>query len=204
MPCRFCAFSRVDRLSAEIDINVYIAVNDERGGTVSEAMSATLQTWHQVPILATAPTKTDHEPPKRARVDSSPEQRTLRYARFSLEQTASIFTVRPTGTVVPTPLWVAPYAGQLLTWTHSRDNLLERIHHHPNVQLAPCDGRGRLLADPVPVTGRVLLPEELPTVEVAMRAKYGWRFRGARWSAALARALLLRPGHPVGIELTLR
>ncbi|NUS72613.1 MAG: hypothetical protein HOQ05_04315 [Corynebacteriales bacterium] len=170
---------------------------------MSEAISAPLKTWRQVPTFSSDPHPISAPPMKLPRKESTPAQRTMRYARFSLENTASIFTYRASGTMVPCPLWIAPYAGRLLAWTHSKDGLLERIATQPHVQIAPCDGRGRLLAEPVPVTGRVLLAEELPTAKVAMQAKYGWRFGAARVSAALARALMLRPGRPAGLELTL-
>lgn len=134
---------------------------------------------------------------------SDPEERTRRYARFVVERYASVRSVDAFGKEVPTVVWLAPYAGRLLLWVAASSPLIRRIQGHAHVTVAPCDEAARLLADPATATARVMFPEEFPTVTVALRAKYGWRFSVLRAAGAVGRLLFIRPKGYVGVELTL-
>jgi uncharacterized protein len=127
--------------------------------------------------------------------------RTQQYALFIVQSHASLITVNSTNREVPSVVWIAPYAGRLLVLAGANSLTVQRIRSNPRAQIAPCNEQGHLVADPIPVTARIMFPEEFPIVPAAMRKKYGWRFWLVNAVSSLVRPLPF--GKRVGIELTL-
>jgi PPOX class probable F420-dependent enzyme len=115
----------------------------------------------------------------------------------------SITTFRKSGTPVPTPIWAAPDKGNIVFRTGSESGKIKRLRHTQRVTVAPCDRRGQLLGEPVSATARIMPENELPRVNAAMRAKYGWQFRISAFGTAIGRALRIKPHGQSGVELTL-
>jgi hypothetical protein len=125
------------------------------------------------------------------------------FAALAEQAFLSLTTFRKVGTPVPTPVWTAPDQGALLVWTGANSGKVKRVRHTPGVTVAPCDRQGRLLADPVPATARIMADGEMPRVTAAMTAKYGWQFRLSAWGSTVGRFLRIAPYGQVGLEITL-
>jgi PPOX class probable F420-dependent enzyme len=60
-------------------------------------------------------------------------------------QYINVETFRKNGVGVKTPLWFAQDDDRLVVWTESASGKLKRIRNNPQVRLAACDTRGKLL-----------------------------------------------------------
>jgi PPOX class probable F420-dependent enzyme len=101
-------------------------------------------------------------------------------AQTSLDdaQYISLASYRKDGSLVPTPVWVAPLDGKLVVFTLRETHKVKRIQRNPAVRVAACDVRGKLLGDWR--DGTCLLVED-PGHEkrayAALREKYGLMMR---------------------------
>ncbi len=125
------------------------------------------------------------------------------YADIAQHPHISLMTYAASGVGVPTVVRLAPYSGRFVTQVPERSGKAERIAHTPSVSVAPCDRNGALLRDPFPATARIMAPQELPVVSVALAAKYGWWYRLCRRVGHVGRLLRPRAFRYVGIEITL-
>lgn len=91
----------------------------------------------------------------------------------------SITTRKRSGETVSSPVWIAPLGdGRLGFTTGGASGKVKRIRNFPDVELQPCDARGRVLpgSRAVLATARVVEGAALEPVEAAIRRKYGWQF----------------------------
>ncbi|GAA0289173.1 PPOX class F420-dependent oxidoreductase [Kineococcus aurantiacus] len=110
-------------------------------------------------------------------------------------------TFRRDRTPVGTPVWVAPLGdGRIVLVTGATTGKVKRLRRDPQVLVAPCSARGRPHGRPVDARAVVLDEQDLPRVERALAAKYGWRFRAY---GAVERLLERwgRPGHRVAVAV---
>lgn len=98
----------------------------------------------------------------------------------------SLRTVRRSGVAVDTPVWAAPLEGALIVFSAAQAGKVKRLRNNDQVQIAPCDARGKLLGDWS--DARADLFSDSVTVDkalVALRQKYGWQMLLADWGAKL-------------------
>lgn len=91
----------------------------------------------------------------------------------------SLTTYRKSGNAVPTPVWfaVAEDSSKLYAWTRAHSGKVKRIRNNPNVELAPCTIRGKVVGPTIEAVARILPAQEQPLAERAFRRKYGWQMR---------------------------
>ena len=127
---------------------------------------------------------------------------------LAAESYVSLTTFRRSGQPVSSPVWIAPAVpddGDLVVITVDDTGKVKRLRHTPDLELRPCDRRGRV-ADDAPVfrgTGRIVRdPAEVLAVKRAIGAKYGLGYRV--FTAAEAAWIRLRPRrHPrAGVLIT--
>lgn len=88
----------------------------------------------------------------------------------------NLATRRRDGREVGTPVWMAPGGDAHYVFSEAHVGKVKRIRANPQVRLARCDLRGKLLSDWTAATARIV--EDHPTVTrayQALRAKYGWQ-----------------------------
>lgn len=104
----------------------------------------------------------------------------------------SLATFRKSGVAVYTPVWFAEDGGKLYCMTNSKLGKCKRIHNNPQVKIAPCTIRGKIIGPEFSATVRILPPLDFPRVRQAIRAKY--------W---LARVPFLWRNTDTSLEITL-
>ncbi|MGH3804053.1 MAG: hypothetical protein ACRDTD_28755 [Pseudonocardiaceae bacterium] len=126
-----------------------------------------------------------------------------RYVELARSEYTSIVSYSVHGTIVPTQARIAPYAGHLVLTLPANSKALRYIAMGLPVRCAPCDPDGSLIVDPIEVAARIMTEEELPTVRVALAAKYGWWMRLGLAVGRLSRVFLpMRRTRRIGVELT--
>jgi uncharacterized protein len=101
----------------------------------------------------------------------------------------AITTFRRSGERVTVPVWVARLDDALVVWTAGDTGKVKRIRNDPRVELTPCSASGALRpgAATVPALAEVCEnPATLDAVTVAMRRKYGIRWRVATLALRIA------------------
>ncbi|MFN8379512.1 MAG: PPOX class F420-dependent oxidoreductase [Anaerolineae bacterium] len=86
-------------------------------------------------------------------------------------------TYRKSGEAVPTPVWFAQAEDRLYVMTDAEAGKVKRIHNRADVEIAPSDGRGKVLGNAVQGRARILSPDEAAAARSALNAKYGWKKR---------------------------
>src|SRR5271157_1223881 len=104
----------------------------------------------------------------------------------------SLATFRKSGVAVHTPIWFAEDDNKLYVMTSSKSGKCKRIRNNPQVKIAPCTLRGKIIGPEFPATVRILPPGEFTRVRQAINAKY--------W---LARVPFLWRNTDTGLEITL-
>ena len=92
-----------------------------------------------------------------------------------------LVTYRRDGRPVHTPVLSTPRGAALIIRTHHTAGKLKRLANNPSVQVAPCDGRGRLLGDPQTGTGTILPEAETALCLDLLHQRHGLVGRGATW-----------------------
>lgn len=59
----------------------------------------------------------------------------------------SLRSYRKNGSAADTPVWIAPLDGKLMVFTLDDSYKVKRIARNPTVQVAKCDGRGKILGE---------------------------------------------------------
>lgn len=88
----------------------------------------------------------------------------------------SLATRRRDGREVLTPVWMAPAGAAHYVFSEARVGKVKRLRANPQVRLARCDIRGKVLSEWIAGTARVV--EDPATITSAYRAlhtKYGWQ-----------------------------
>ena len=83
----------------------------------------------------------------------------------------SLATFRKSGVAVYTPIWFAE-DDKLYLMTSSKTGKYKRIRNNPQVKIAPCTIRGKIIGPEFPATARILPPEEFARVRRMISAKY--------------------------------
>ncbi|MGQ0841401.1 PPOX class F420-dependent oxidoreductase [Actinokineospora sp.] len=84
-----------------------------------------------------------------------------------------VTTFKRDGTAMPTPVWVARDADELVFWTVSDSWKVKRIRNNGRVELAECDFRGNPTGDTVPGTARLLDAAGSERARKLIQRKYG-------------------------------
>jgi len=90
----------------------------------------------------------------------------------------SIRSFRKSGVAVDTPVWGAAGNGRIYVTTPPDSGKGKRIRNNPQIEVAPCDMRGRLTGDFVPAEAQ--FTDDAATFATAMgllKRKYGIQFR---------------------------
>jgi len=111
-------------------------------------------------------------------------------------------TFRRDGSVVATPIWLAPTGGRWYAYTPIRSWKVARIRRNPRVEVAASDFEGRPFGAWCQGRARVLHRRESRKARRALTAKYGNRFRLFRFVTMLG-AGRKHGGRGIGLELTL-
>jgi len=90
----------------------------------------------------------------------------------------SLASYRKNGSLVPTPVWVAPLDGKLVVFTLRESYKVKRIRRNPKVRVAQCDVKGKLLGEWYDGECRVVEdPAQEKRAYAALRKKYGLLMR---------------------------
>ncbi len=96
------------------------------------------------------------------------------------EPFVSLTTFRSTGKPVSTPVWIGRDAAHVVILTPLDSGKVKRLRSNPQVELRPCDRRGRVAHD-APFLSTVVeileQPAEVDRVRGVMRRKYGIEYR---------------------------
>src|SRR5438309_1107314 len=84
----------------------------------------------------------------------------------------SLATFRKNGAAVRTPVWFGEGDGKLYVMTRSTFGKYKRIRNHPQVRVAPCTMRGRVMGPESPATARILPVEEHSRARQIINRKY--------------------------------
>jgi PPOX class probable F420-dependent enzyme len=99
----------------------------------------------------------------------------------------SLTTFRKTGEAVPTPVWFAEQAGKLYMLTETTVGKTKRIRNNPQVEVSPCDMRGKILGEKTLGVARILNDEEGRKANQLLTQKYGLQKRLIDLGAFLTR-----------------
>jgi PPOX class probable F420-dependent enzyme len=81
------------------------------------------------------------------------------------------------GRAKPTPVWVARDDDALVAYSDVDAWKVRRVRRTPRVTMAACDSRGRPRGGPVDGVAVLVEGRLAERVDVALRAKYGWKKR---------------------------
>ena len=84
----------------------------------------------------------------------------------------SITSYRRDGSGVSTPVWFAAEDERLLVMTDSRSGKVKRIRRNPYVTIAPCSGRGKPKAKPMPAHAELLPATGVERAKRLIKRKY--------------------------------
>lgn len=88
----------------------------------------------------------------------------------------SLTTFRKNGTAVRTPVWFGEEDDKLYVMTRSDMGKFKRIRNNPQVMVAPCTMRGKVIGPDFRATARILPPEEFAHARQPINRKY-WMAR---------------------------
>ncbi len=99
------------------------------------------------------------------------------YSSMSRSRYALLRTYRRDGTPVDTPIWFA-LDGTSLVFRTKVGPKTNRLVAQPRVELTPCDHKGGVNDDAVPVSGvaRILSGAAAETGNRALHKRYGWQY----------------------------
>jgi uncharacterized protein len=103
----------------------------------------------------------------------------------------SLATFRKPGVPIYTPIWFAEEDDKIYFMTNSKLGKVKRIRNNPQVKIAPCTLRGKIIGPEFSATARILPAENATRIRRAINAKY--------W---LARLPLLWRNTDTYVELT--
>ncbi len=90
----------------------------------------------------------------------------------------SLGSYKKDGSIVQTPVWVAPLDGKLIVFTLRESYKVKRVQRNPKVRVAKCDVRGNVLGDWFEGTCRVVDDAaHEKRAYAALREKYGLMMR---------------------------
>jgi uncharacterized protein len=84
----------------------------------------------------------------------------------------SVVSFRKNGAAVPTPVWFGERDGKLYVMTRSDSGKYKRIRNNPQVRIAPCTLRGKIIGPEFAATARILPPEDWRWARKTIQQKY--------------------------------
>jgi PPOX class probable F420-dependent enzyme len=94
------------------------------------------------------------------------------------ESYISLASFRKNGTLVETPVWVAPLDGKLVVFTLRETHKVKRVQNNPAVRVAKCDVRGKVLGEWHEGTCKIVTDaQHEKRAYAALRKKYGLMMR---------------------------
>ena len=106
----------------------------------------------------------------------------LAHARY-----ISLESFKKNGDGVRTPVWCAPLDDKIVVFTAGSSYKVKRIARNPQVRIARCDARGKLLGDFHPGTCEIVSdPNRERAAYKALRKKYGLQMRMLDFFSGLA------------------
>jgi len=84
----------------------------------------------------------------------------------------SLATFRKSGVAVPTPIWFGEEDGKLYVMTRSDSGKYKRIRNNPQVRIAACTIRGKVIGPDFAAQARILPPENWPRARKTIEKKY--------------------------------
>ena len=106
--------------------------------------------------------------------------------RLSAARYVALTTYRADGSPVSTPIWLAREADHLYVLTHTNSGKVTRIQSNGDVELSPCDVRGRPQGTPTPSLAKVVTdPREVSRAKQVLKAKYRAQYPVLRSLVAL-------------------
>jgi PPOX class probable F420-dependent enzyme len=119
--------------------------------------------------------------------------------RLGAEKYVLLTTFRKDGRAVPTPVWVARSADELVVFSAPEAGKIKRIRRDGTVLVAPCTVRGQRRGDDVPGHARLLSETEARQVHDLITKKYGL----IGWLTTLGSRIRRRRTGPAGIAIKL-
>jgi len=110
----------------------------------------------------------------------------------------SLTTFKRDGTAVATPVWVARDGDNLVVITDASSGKAKRIRNNGQVELAPCDVRGRVKGRSIAGRAALVDSSETTTITNQIERKYGLAYAAMGWLEKLRRR---RPSDSVGIRI---
>ena len=107
----------------------------------------------------------------------APKKENNTFNALKQHKCVSITTYRKNGKPVPTPVWFALENDKLYVATEPDSGKVKRIRNNPNVLLAPCTQRGKLIGPTMKGVAHPLLADHEAQVKAALKRKYGWMMR---------------------------
>jgi uncharacterized protein len=93
----------------------------------------------------------------------------------------SLSTFRKNGAAVPTPVWFGEQQDKLYVKTRSDSGKFKRLRNNPQVRIAPCTIRGKIIGPEFAATARLLPPQDWAPAQKTIEEKY-WLARIPFWS----------------------
>jgi PPOX class probable F420-dependent enzyme len=93
--------------------------------------------------------------------------------QFIGQKYLNLQTYRKNGKAVPTPVWFAADNHTLYLYSLASAGKVKRIRNNPNVQIAPCDMRGRIKGEWVGAKARIVDENEAEVGHRLLIRKYG-------------------------------
>ena len=93
----------------------------------------------------------------------------------------SLSTFRKTGAAVPTPVWFGEKDDKLYVKTRNDSGKYKRIRNNPQVRVAPCSIRGKVIGPEFTAAARLLPTGDWPLAQALIEKKY-WLARIPFWS----------------------
>jgi PPOX class probable F420-dependent enzyme len=84
----------------------------------------------------------------------------------------SLTTFRKSGAAVSTPVWFGEDDGKLYVKTRSDSGKYKRIRNNPQVRVAPCTMRGKIIGPEFTATARILPSEDWSRAQASIEKKY--------------------------------
>jgi len=88
----------------------------------------------------------------------------------------SLGTFRKSGAKIATPVWFGEEGDKLYVMTLSNMGKTKRVRNSPQVTVAPCTIRGKLIGPEFPASARILPPEDHARARQTINRKY-WMAR---------------------------
>jgi PPOX class probable F420-dependent enzyme len=107
---------------------------------------------------------------------------------FASSKYLSLRSYKKDGKPVDTPVWFAPLDQQWVVFTDGTSYKVKRIRRNPQVEVARCDGRGKLLGPWEAGRCRIVEdePDTIKRAYAALNAKYGLVMRLVTFFSTLA------------------